>query len=228
MLCLRQTFIKTKRSTMAEYQMQELTLPNEEGKKVTYPRIKLWGQVDLEYIARHINYASTFTPGDIIGLVRALTEAIASEMAQGNSVKIDGLGIFTPSLGLRPQAEEQLDLRESEGKEYRVSAASIYLRNINFRADKELIQQTGQKCRLSKSEWKARRSSRRYTAEQRLQLAQDYLKTHPMLRVKDYCALTGLLRNAAASELKLWSETPGSGIDHMGTGSHKVYVRKEQ
>ena len=43
-----------------------------------------------------------------------------------------------------------------------------------------------------------------------------------MLRVKDYCALTGLLRNAAASELKRWSETPGSGIGHM-----KVYVRKE-
>lgn len=212
---------------MAEYQMQELTLPNEEGKKVTYPRIKLWGQVDLEYLARHINYASSFTPGDIIGLVRALTESIAYEMAQGRSVKIDGLGIFTPSLGLRPQAEEQRDLRESEGKEYRVSAASIYLRNINFRADKELIQQTGQKCHLSKSEWKARRSSQRYTAEQRLQLAQDYLKENPMLRVKDYCALTGLLRNAAASELKRWSETPGSGIGHMGTGSHKVYVRKE-
>jgi hypothetical protein len=32
---------------MAEYQMQELTLPNEEDKKILFPRMKLSGQVDL-------------------------------------------------------------------------------------------------------------------------------------------------------------------------------------
>lgn len=57
---------------MAEYQMQELTLPNEEDKKILFPRMKLSGQVDLNYIASHINYASSFTPGDIIGLTKAL------------------------------------------------------------------------------------------------------------------------------------------------------------
>ncbi len=213
---------------MAEYQMQELTLPTEEGKKITYPRIKLWGQVDLEYIIRHINHASTFTPGDIIGLVKALTESIAYEMAQGHSVKIDGLGIFTPALGMRPQAEEQRELRENEGKDYRVRASSLYVRNINFRADKEFIAETARRCDLSRSAQKFGRSSSRYTPEQRLKLAQDYLQTHPVLRVKDYCALTGLLRNAAANELKQWSETPGTGIGHMGTKSHKVYIRKER
>ena len=58
---------------MAEYQMQEVTLPNEEGKKVLFPRMKIRGQVDLDYLAKHINYASTFTPGDIVGLVKSLT-----------------------------------------------------------------------------------------------------------------------------------------------------------
>ena len=76
---------------MAEYQMQESNLPNEEGKPTFYPRMKLWNQVDLEYLANNINYASTFTPGDITGLVRSLTQEIASQMAQGNSVKVDGL-----------------------------------------------------------------------------------------------------------------------------------------
>ncbi len=52
--------------------MQESNLPNEEGKPVFYPRMKLWNQVDLEYLANNINYASTFTPGDIMGLVRSL------------------------------------------------------------------------------------------------------------------------------------------------------------
>lgn len=207
---------------MAEYQMQELTLPNEEDKKILFPRMRLWGQVDLEYLASHINYASTFTPGDIIGLTRALTEAIAREMGQGHSVKIDGLGVFSPSLGLRDGAERES--AEPGGKKR--NAMSICVKNINFRADKELIQETGMNCRLDRSEWKFRRSSQRYTAEQRLKLAQDYLEQHPLMKVNDYCQLTGLLRNAAARELKLWVETPDTGIDYTGRGSHKVYIKR--
>lgn len=39
--------------------------------------------------------------------------------------------------------------------------------------------------------------------------------------------MTGLLRNAAALELKRWSEMPDSGIGYTGRGSHKIYIRKE-
>lgn len=207
---------------MAEYQMQELTLPNEEGKKVLYPRMKLWGQVDLNYLASHINYASTFTPGDIKGLVTALTEAIAREMGEGHSVKIDGLGVFTPSLGLRDGVERE----SGEPGGHKRNAMSICIKNINFRADKDFIQETGTHCRLDRSEWKFQHSSKRYTAEQRLKLAQDYLEQHPLMNVTDYCKLTGLLRDAAARELKLWDETPDTGIGHTGRGSHKVYIKR--
>lgn len=207
---------------MAEYQMQELTLPTEEGEKVLFPRMKIWGQVDLNYLAEHINYASTFTPGDIIGLVRSLTQAIAREMGQGHSVKIDGLGVFTPSLGLR----DGFDRESAEPGGQKRNAMSLCIKNINFRADKDFIYETGQHCSLDRSKWKCQRSSQQYTPEQRLKMAQDYLEQHPLLKITDYCRLTGLLRNAAARELKLWSETPGSGIGTTGRGSHKVYIRK--
>lgn len=61
----------------------------------------------MDYLAQRINYASTFTPGDIIGLVKSLTQAIAREMGEGHSVKVDGLGVFTPSLGLREGFERE-------------------------------------------------------------------------------------------------------------------------
>ena len=115
---------------MAEYEMQESNLPNEEGKRILFPRMKLWNQVDLEYIAKNINYASTFTPGDIMGLVRSLTQEIANQMAQGNSVKVDGLGIFTPALGLRQGKERESG--EKGGR--RRNSMSICVQNINFRA----------------------------------------------------------------------------------------------
>lgn len=43
---------------MAEYNMQELNLPGEDGKRILYPRMKLYGQVDLETITEKIAYAS--------------------------------------------------------------------------------------------------------------------------------------------------------------------------
>ena len=81
---------------MAEYNMQELNLPGEDGKRILYPRMKLYGQVDLETITEKIAYASSFTRGDIIGLMQAVTDEIAYQMGQGYSVKIDNLGVFTP------------------------------------------------------------------------------------------------------------------------------------
>ena len=207
---------------MAEYQMQTSNLPNKDGEKKLFPRIKIWGQVDLDYLAQRINYGSTFTPGDIIGVVKSLTQAIAREMGEGHSVKVDGPGVFTPSLGLR----EGFERESAEQGGQKRNVRSICVDNINFHADKDFIYETGRNCILNRSKWKFRHSSSRYTAEQRLKLAQDYLESHPLLKVGDYSELTGLLRNAAAQELKQWSEMPESGIGHTGRGSHKIYIKE--
>ena len=116
---------------MAEYNMQELNLPGEDGKRILYPRMKLYGQVDLETITEKIAYASSFTRGDIIGLVQAITDEIAYQMGQGYSVKIDNLGVFTPALGLRQDRERETG---EEGDTKR-NAVSICLKDIHFKVD---------------------------------------------------------------------------------------------
>ena len=207
---------------MAEYEMQESNLPNEEGKRVLFPRMKLWGQTDLDKIVDKISYASSFTPGDIKGLIRALADEMACQMADGHSVKIDGIGIFTPSLALRDGYERE----SGEPGDPKRNAMSIWLNNINFRADKELIENTGQRCTLNRSKWKFRHSSQMFSPQERLKMAQDFLQTNAFMNVADYCRLTGLLRDKAARELKQWAETPGTGIGSKGSGSHKIYVKR--
>ena len=100
---------------MAEYEMQELSLPNGEGKRVLYPRMVIRQQASLEQIAERIQHASTYSKGEIIGLVQELARQIAAEMAEGKSVKIDGLGVFTPALGLRKDKERETG---EEGSRY--------------------------------------------------------------------------------------------------------------
>ena len=74
---------------MAEYEMQESNLPNEEGKRILFPRMVINTQRDLEDIAKAISQTSTFSPGDIKGLIIALADEIAYRMGEGCSVKID-------------------------------------------------------------------------------------------------------------------------------------------
>ena len=207
---------------MAEYEMQESNLPNEDGKRVLFPRMRLWGQADLDKIVDKISYASSFTPGDIKGLVKALADEMACPMASGRSVKIDGIGVFSPSLALRDGYERE----SGEPGAPKRNAMSIWLNNVNFRADKELIENTGRRCILERSKWKFRHSSQVFSPQERLKMAQDFLCSNPFMRVADYCRLTGLLSDKAARELKQWSEEPESGIGCKGRGSHKIYVKR--
>ncbi|MGI6815861.1 HU family DNA-binding protein [Bacteroides sp. KG123] len=208
---------------MAEYDMQEFTLPNEEGKRIFYPKMQLYGQKDLEEIAETISNATTFTRGDIVGLVQAITEEIAHNMGGGYSVKIKGLGIFTPALGLREGKERESD---EEGEPKR-NAASICLKDIHFKADKEFVHETARNCHLQRARYKkCRRSSQLFSPQERLAMAKEYLRKNLIMSVADYCRLTGLLKTAAATELREWEENPETGIGSKGRRTHKVYVLK--
>ncbi|MGR4837257.1 MULTISPECIES: HU family DNA-binding protein [unclassified Bacteroides] len=208
---------------MAEYDMQEFTLPNEEGKRIFYPKMQLYGQKDLEEIAETISNATTFTRGDIVGLAQAITEEIAHNMGGGYSVKIKGLGIFTPALGLREGKERESD---EEGEPKR-NAASICLKDIHFKADKEFVHETARNCHLQRARYKkCRRSSQLFSPQERLAMAKEYLRKNLIMSVADYCRLTGLLKTAAATELREWEENPETGIGSKGRRTHKVYVLK--
>ena len=65
-----------------------------------------------------------------------------------------------------------------------------------------------------------------YSKEERLALALDYLDKHGAMRIADYMELTGLARTAATLELQEFRQDMTSGIDFIGRGSAKVYVKR--
>nr|WP_302828844.1 HU family DNA-binding protein [uncultured Bacteroides sp.] len=205
---------------MAEYEMQEMNLPNKEGKRVLYPRLVQRGQITAEDIAKKISQKSTFSKGDILGLLDELADELAYQMGEGKSVKLERIGTFVASLCLRDGKERETGKEE----ESRRNARSIAVGDIKFRPDKALLQETNLNCNLERSQHKFRRSSQRYTPEERLERARNYLAEHPYMTVGDYCAITGLRRTAASLELRQWADQPDSGIGRSGRGTHKVYV----
>lgn len=204
----------------AFYELREMPDIDGSGKRVVYPRFCGIRQVSTADVAEYLSASSTFCEGDVLGLLRTLSDKIAIEASRGNSVKLDGIGIFTPSLSFAENVE-----CNSCGEDLKTpNASSVELSGIKFRPEKALVCRAGAGMKLIRRKSGQMRSSNKYTAEQRLALAVDYLKTHYYLSVSVYRELTGLLRTAATIELRRWSEMPGSGIVAEGSGSHKRYV----
>ena len=179
--------------------------------------------MDLEAIADKVSYASSFTKGDIVGLIQAITDEIAYQMGQGYSVKIENLGVFTPALGLMKGRERE----SGEEDDTKRNAVSICLKDIHFKVDKELLHRTSRHCQLKRSSEKFRQSSQMFSPQERLERAKEYLRQNAFMTLSDYCQLTGLLKTSASRELKQWIAQPETGIDYKGRGTHKIYILRK-
>lgn len=208
----------------AQYVIKKMPDLQGNGEEVTYPQMVMTGQTSTRELAEYIALKCAFPKGITEGVISELSDALVHEMAMGRSVKIEGIGVFTPTLALRADKERE---ETQEGATHR-NAQSIAIGNVNFRADKELIADTNQRCRLERAGWTPKRSSQKHTPEQRLSMVREYLDEHPYINVRAYCQLTGLLQTAATVELRKWAYTSGTGIDADGFGSHKVYVKRKE
>ena len=206
----------------AQYIMKKMPDIHGTGEEITYPQMVMTGQTGTRELAEYISAKCAFAKGVTEGVILELGEALAHEMAMGRSVKIEGIGVFSPALALREDKERE---KTDENAVHR-NAQSIVVGNINFRADKRLVGETRQKCRLERAHWRPRSSSQKYVPEQRLDIARKYLEENPYLTVRIYCRLTGLLKSSATTELRKWAHTPESGIGISGYGSHRIYIKE--
>ena len=199
--------------------MREMPDMQGTGKRTMYPKMISRGTMGPDEIAELISSQSTFSPGEVKGLVAALARTIAYGVASGYTVKIEEIGSFSASLALRKGVESE----EAEGGTRR-NAASVTIGGVNFRPDKALIREARTRAHLERTT--VRRSRRPdLTREERLALALRHIDGNSLLRVADYCSLTGLGHTAAAEELRAFDRE--GRIGSTGHGTHKVYIRNK-
>ena len=152
-----------------------------------------------------------------------IAEKLPGCLANGFSVKIDEVGLFTARLGVR---KDMLPDAFEEGEPSH-NAKSIMVNGVSYRADKNLIRDTDRKCTLVKG-GVSRLKKSPFSPEERIEKARDFLKTHMFMRVPDYVQLTGLSRSTAAEELCKLDRDPSTGIMSRGSRSQKVYVLRPE
>lgn len=158
----------------------------------------------------------------ILGVLSLVSEKLALNMAEGYSVKIDGIGTFNAKLGVR---DDMLQDAFEEG-ERNHNAKSIRVTGVAYRADNDLIWNTSRKCILERGGVSRIRKSK-LTLEQRIQKAREFLEKNTLMRVPDYVRLTGLSRTTATQELRRLALDPASGITSKGIRSQKFYVLRK-
>ena len=207
---------------MAKYIKQEMPDIRQTGEKKIYYRLKTENHVDFPHFIETLHRSNNgISEADAIRVLLSTAEHLAELIGKGHSVTLDGIGTFKATIGL----EEDKELDTLDGNETKRNARSLRLKGVNFRADKELVKKASKDCQLQR-EGTARIHRSPYTKEQRLNLALEYLEKHGAMKIADYMELTGLSRTTATLELQEFRRDMNSGIDFIGRGSAKVYVKR--
>lgn len=207
---------------MAKYIKQEMPDLQQTGEQKIYYRLKTNRNIDTPEFVRSLSHTfNGMKEGDIIRVLMATAEHLGELLGKGYSVTLNGIGNFKATIGL----EEDKELDTLNGNETKRNARSLQLKGVNYRADKELIKQARKHCKLER-EGVARIHRSPYTKKERLKLALEYLEKHGAMKVANYMEMTGLSRTAATLELQEFRRDTTSGIDFIGRGSAKVYVKR--
>jgi predicted histone-like DNA-binding protein len=207
---------------MAYYEMREMPDLHGTGETIIYPRMVVERHISSDQWAQLIAAGTTFSAGEVKGIIAQMAQELARCMGDGCSVKIDGIGTFSAKLQLNPDVE-----REQPNDVAMRNARSIHVSGVRYQADTQLMRQTNKTCILQRNPIPAQRSSEQYTPQQRLDLALDYLQTTPYITVRDYARITGLRNSTAAAELRLLVRQETSPLQASGRPPHRTYIKRE-
>lgn len=208
---------------MAKYIIQRLPDGMLGDGERLFPKIVKRQVHGTEWLADGIEVATSFTKGDVQGLLSALSGRVWQALSMGDSVKLDGLGLFYPVLGLVGK-EERGPWKDASGRT--TAGRNVRLKSVGFRPEKRLLREVKRGMELVKVDSRAvdGAAPARTTMEERAAKARKYLAKNGYMHVGDYAGLNGLPYTTAYRELRKLDGAAGSGLVSRGAGSGKVYV----
>ena len=213
---------------MANFVLQEL--PNEmtDGKKIVYPKMQTYSLHDYETVIKHMRtYAGNISEGIIRAVFDALASTMQNWMPLGHNIKIDGLGVFSLSLGFDTSSpsEEAIAKNKQEAEEPKTKYRHVCIKGINFKPDPELLKEMNREAtfdRINTDVVVPQKS--KYSREERLEKAKAIIDKQGYMTLSDYAIATDQCRTSASNDLKRMVADADSGITTRGCHSHKVWI----
>ena len=219
---------------MAKYIKKEMVDLHHEGQTLYTYRMQTTPMDNADFI-RDCARNTTFSEGEITGVLNVVADCLAQRMARGYSVPINGLGTFKAQVGMSREARRRK--KEEEGKKaatlategggsseqeetnapHLLNARSLEVTGVLWKPAKSLVLETRSACNLERGRTETLRTSK-YTLEERKARALAFIKQNTVMSVSDYARITGLSHTKAAKELNNLS-----GIKSKGSRSSKIF-----
>ena len=206
---------------MTQYIKTEMPNFQEEGTKRCCYRVASRGVIEqdelLEQMCRYGR--SGITVGAAKAVLIQLAEVMQYYLANGHSVRLDDIGSFSLSLGLKEGRESE----ELDGDDAKRNARSLHVKGVNFRANKQFLRDINRACKLELG-GTSRMNRSPFSKEERINKAVEFIKTHSYMRVDDYVSLTRLPKSTATRELHDYAHSDGALFVAKGRRAALVYV----
>lgn len=165
--------------------------PPHKGEKesnILHARIIPGRTIRIDRVTREISECTSFSPGDVKGLLQAFADVLVSYLEDGDEVELEGLGHFSVSLKC-PKITNPRQVR----------AEDINFKSVNFRCSKEITE----RLRNMKVERKPGSSKPvKYTVEERKEKILKYLGKHETVMSSECMGINECTRYLALKDLK--------------------------
>ena len=205
-----------------------------EGKRVIYPKMQTYSMHDFDTVLKHMRvYGGSFSVGTMRGVIDALVQTMESWMPLGHTIKIDGLGVFSLSLGFDTSTTSEKEIAKGKGKnsgngkDVKTKYRHVCIKGINFKPDPELLKRLNDKTDFERADSEVKTAKKNeLSREERIARAKAIMDKNGYMTLTDYANATKLSRTAASLDLKSLAADHTTGITTRGSHSHKVWVKR--
>ena len=212
---------------MAKYKLQELTDMRNEGKRRVYPKMVTNRTLSRkEFVKKMQGYHRGISESTTEAVLMDVADMLVNVLSMGYNVNLEGIGTFSLSLGFEDDKPTEM-----QGEEDKMAYRKVGVKDINFKASPELLksvkQETDRDLERDMGGVKVIRKQL-YSREERIARALEMIEANGFITLSDYAYINNLSRTAASLELKEITADRTSPIDSMGSGSHKVWVKRKE
>ena len=213
---------------MPKYILQELPGEMTDGKKIVFPKMQTYSLHDYETVIEHMHdLAGSFSAGTIRGVFDALVSVMESWMPMGHNIKIDGLGVFSLTLGFDESSPSEKAALKNTSDDPKTKYRHVYIKGVNFKPDPKLLQALNKEATFERSEADVQVSQKtKLSLEERLARAKAIIAKNGFMTLYDYANATHQSRPTASKDLRKIVADPTSGITTRGSHSHKVWITR--
>ena len=213
---------------MAKYILKEMAEGMADGHKTLYPKIQAYTLHDYETVIKHMrDYAGSISEGMIKAVFDALVSVMKSWMPMGHNIKIDGLGVFSLTLGFDESSPSEKAALKNTDDDPKTKYRHVCIKGINFKPDQKLLQALNKEASFERGETDVQVPQKtKLSREERLEKAKAIIAKNGFMTLYDYANATHQSRSVASKDLRQIVADPTLGITTRGSHSHKVWIAR--